>query len=355
MGASPHSSVPSKDSVGSGRSRRFRAGTRRWTTALGAAAVAAVSVSGLVLGAGSAAAATGTTVSVTPSNLQGFDFAETRATGHYEFTADGLHIRTEGNTSTDKVAAYKPVSATLASVAAGADPAVDYTNTAGIKPGYQMAFDKDGDGGFDGFLVGEPDAYGMKWWDNSGLLTPKDASLAGCDYKICATLDDISAAYPQAKISAIGFSLGSGVKGDGVLSSLTFLDTTYTFGLDPVANGGPADIAVKLDAPLLTNVGTDIPLTVTVTNNGPNAAGPFNVSAVTPGYDIKSAPGGTVAGNTATIPVTYLDKGATKTFVVTAKASAGFQLGLGVAYVVPGASPDTNLFNNFGITLLITR
>lgn len=114
--------MPSKDSVGSGRSRRFRAGTRRWTTALGAAAVAAVSVSGLVLGAGSAAAATGTTVSVTPSNLQGFDFAETRATGHYEFTADGLHIRTEGNTSTDKVAAYKPVSATLASVAAGPTP-----------------------------------------------------------------------------------------------------------------------------------------------------------------------------------------------------------------------------------------
>jgi len=201
---------------------------------------------------------------------------------------------------------------------------VDYTNTAGIKPGYQMAFDKDGDGGFDGFLVGEPDAYGMKWWDSYSFLTPKDASLAGCGYKICATLDDISAAYPQAKISAIGFSLGSGVKGDGVLSSLTFLDTTYTFGLDPVANGGPADIAVKLDAPLLTNVGTDIPLTVTVTNNGPNAAGPFNVSAVTPGYDLKSAPGGTVAGNTATIPVTYLDKGATKTFVVTAKASAGF-------------------------------
>jgi len=266
---------------------------------------------------------------VTPSNLQGFNFAETRTTGHADFTAEGLHTYTEGNTFTDKVAAYKPVSATLASVAAGADPALDYTNTAGIKPGYQMAFDKDGDGDFDGFLVGEPDAYGLKWWDSSGFLTPKDDSLAGCGYKICATLADISAAYPQAKISAIGFSLGSGAKGDGVLSSLTFLDTAYTFGLDPVANGGPADIAVKLDAPLLTNVGTDIPLTVTVTNNGPNAAGPFKVSAVTPGYDVKSAPGGTVAGNTATIPVTYLDKGATKTFVLTAKASAGFQLGLG--------------------------
>jgi len=117
---------------------------------------------------------------------------------------------------------------------------VDYTNTTGIKPGYQMAFDKDGDGGFDGFLVGEPDAYGMKWWDNSGFLTPKDASLAGCDYKICATLDDISAAYPQTKISAIGFSLGSGVKGDGVLSSLTFLDTTYTFGLEPRGQRWPS-------------------------------------------------------------------------------------------------------------------
>ena len=43
------------------------------------------------------------------------------------------------------------------------------------------------------------------------------------------TLDKWRAAFPDAQVLAFGFSLGSGVKGDGVITSIDFAGTSYTF------------------------------------------------------------------------------------------------------------------------------
>ena len=37
--------------------------------------------------------------------------------------------------------------------------------------------------------------------------------------------------FPAAVVQAFGFSLGSGVIGEGTLNSITFADTTYTFAM----------------------------------------------------------------------------------------------------------------------------
>ena len=43
------------------------------------------------------------------------------------------------------------------------------------------------------------------------------------------TLDEWRTAFPDAEVVAFGFSLGSGVKGDGVLNAITFAGDRYTF------------------------------------------------------------------------------------------------------------------------------
>lgn len=59
------------------------------------------------------------------------------------------------------------------------------------------------------------------------------------------TLDGWRAKFPNAQVQAFGFSLGSGVFGDGVINDLTFAGTTYTFraatvlaGKDECKDGG---------------------------------------------------------------------------------------------------------------------
>ena len=41
--------------------------------------------------------------------------------------------------------------------------------------------------------------------------------------------------YPNAKVLAIGYSLGSGILGDGVISQITAGGINYTFGLPAIA------------------------------------------------------------------------------------------------------------------------
>ena len=60
---------------------------------------------------------------------------------------------------------------------------------------------------------------------------PHTGGGSGSDYH--GTLDEWRAAFPNANVMAFGFSLGSGVKGDGVINSITFAGTTYTFA-EPV-------------------------------------------------------------------------------------------------------------------------
>ena len=57
-----------------------------------------------------------------------YDFDDSGDTGHYEATADGLHIWTEGTTSEDQVRLLQAVDIPLADVTSAG---VDFTNTSG--------------------------------------------------------------------------------------------------------------------------------------------------------------------------------------------------------------------------------
>lgn len=164
------------------------------------------------------------TTSTIVSKYEDFaDYDDTRDTGHTEFTKDGLHIWTEGATSTDKVAWYNEL--TPYDFSDIGTPSIDYVNTAGGKPGMQILFDKDGNGTQDAILVGEPGFYEGRWWSNTaGLGVP-----AGDGYNSSASLQEYLDANPMAQVVGVGFSLGSGVKGDGLLKSVTFGCQTWVF------------------------------------------------------------------------------------------------------------------------------
>jgi hypothetical protein len=164
---------------------------------------------------------------------QDFDpaLSDTRATGHYEVVGTGLRVWTEGSTSTDKVAEYVRTEVPLADVG---EPALEYTNTtSGGVPGFQLVVDFDGDGSDDGILVGEPGVYGDDWWLNNAAEpfvkagAPNTGGGSGSAW--FGTLDEWREAFPDAVVTAFGFSLGSGVKGDGVIDAIDFAGTRYTF------------------------------------------------------------------------------------------------------------------------------
>ena len=165
--------------------------------------------------------------------------SDTRATGHYELHGTGLHIWTEGSTSTDKVAEYVATSTPLVDVG---EPTLDYTNTTGAGvPGFQLVVDFDADGSADGILIGEPGVYGDDWWLNNAAAqfvkdgAPVEGGGSGSTWH--GTLDEWRTAFPDANVLAFGFSLGSGVTGDGVLDAIDFAGTRYTFAEHVVLTG----------------------------------------------------------------------------------------------------------------------
>jgi hypothetical protein len=195
-------------------------------TALAGAAGAA-----LAMAAGPAAAAPQTIL--VPDDFVA-QLSDTRATGHYEVVGTGLRIWTEGNTGTDKVAEYVATDTALTTVAAGPEPTLEFTNTSGGGlPGYQLVVDFDNDGTQDGILVGEPSAYGDDWWlNNAADQSVKDGAPVtggGSGSLWHGTLDQWSTSFGDARVVAFGFSLGSGVKGDGVIDAINFASDRYTF------------------------------------------------------------------------------------------------------------------------------
>lgn len=190
----------------------------------------------LTLATVTAATAAGGTITV-PTDFAP-ELSDTRATGHYEVVGTGLHVWTEGATSTDKVAEYVTTSTPLADAG---EPSLDYTSTTSGGPGFQLVVDFDGDGSGDGILVGEPAFYGTDWWASNGSKQfVKDAApshTGGFGSDNHGTLDQWRAAFPDAQVLAFGFSLGSGVKGDGVITSIDFAGTSYTFAQEVVLQG----------------------------------------------------------------------------------------------------------------------
>jgi LPXTG-motif cell wall-anchored protein len=176
---------------------------------------------------------------VTSHDLSAWDTSDTRSAGHFEVTDEGLHIWTDDNSSQAKVAAYYPApeGANLSNVGT---PAIDWVGTSPA-PGLQIVLDIPGGTGVDGILVGEPAFYGANWWlSNSSVQALKDAAPhtgGGSGSEWYGTLAEWNTALGgDGWIRAIGFSLGSGVEGDGVIKSLAFFGEKYTFTPKPTAD-----------------------------------------------------------------------------------------------------------------------
>ena len=94
--------------------------------------------------------------------------------------------------------------------------------------------DFDNDGDVDGILVGEK-VYGNNWWlTNSAQQFVKDGAPNtgggnGSDW--FGTPNEWLASFPEAQVKAIGYSLGSGVLGDGIIQQISLGCVNYTFGL----------------------------------------------------------------------------------------------------------------------------
>jgi hypothetical protein len=168
--------------------------------------------------------------------------SDTRPTGHVEFLKDGLHVWTEGNTSTDKAAEY-------VGVPTQGIPGTASLNWIGTQPqpGSQIVFDVDSDrtnANTWNILVGEP-VYGDDYWYPGGttralahgVTCPQTTGGSGSDCH--GTLAEWQSAVPAAQVYAVGFSLGSGVKGDGVIRDLQVGDTDYRFTSDPATTVVP--------------------------------------------------------------------------------------------------------------------
>ena len=203
---------------------------------LGLAGIVAL---GLTLAVAAPASAATSTIYVPDDFVK--SLSDTRATGHYELAGTGLHIRTEGSTSTDKVAEYDATKTPLSSVG---EPSFDYTTSGGGLPGFQLYIDANGDGQADGILVGENSVYGNDWWlSNSAQQFVKDGApshTGGFGSTNHGTLAQWRAAFPDTVVTAFGFSLGSAVKGDGVINAIDFAGTRYVFGKQTVLDGKAA-------------------------------------------------------------------------------------------------------------------
>lgn len=189
---------------------------------------AAVAATGLV---GTAQAAGPTTIVTVRQGDLIPALADTRSAGHVGFLGDGVAVWTDDATSQAKAAEYFPVTGALPDAASlewyGTQP----------QPGQQIVFDADGvtgNGNDFNILVGEP-VYGANWWLTNGssadakAADPSGAENGGNGSEWFGTLAQWKAALPDARVYAGGFSLGSGVKGSGVIASITYDGTEYRF------------------------------------------------------------------------------------------------------------------------------
>lgn len=196
---------------------------KRTLTATAVAILAAgLSLAGVSTSATAAPTNCGTTVS-TSSDAAGWDFSQTRTGGHNDYVATGLHVYTDSNTSLDKAAGYRALSIPLGDAGT---PTMTVTDATGVLPALQLGIDLTGDGTWDGYLVNEPASYGAdQWWTNKTTfgVTP------GGGYPSMGTLADYLAANPAAKVTDVGYSLGSGVKGDAIITSISAGCSAYEF------------------------------------------------------------------------------------------------------------------------------
>lgn len=210
-------------------------------------------------------------------DANGWDFSESRSGGHHEYVETGLRIYTDAADSNGKSAGYVATDLNLEDVGT---PVLNFTNTSGgAEPGINLSLIVNGV--WQGNLVKEP--LFSQWWLNKAV--PGMPAGPNPSYqKSYGSLNDFLFAYAQlgytgdeVKVVAIGYSLGSGAKGDGILTSITAGCVNYTFGAEKVAptvdyrlgvcypNGQEPDrFSSKNLYIILDNSGSTVPVTFTV-------------------------------------------------------------------------------------------
>jgi hypothetical protein len=196
---------------------------------------AGIAAAALVSLTPAAHAAASQTVMIRPGDFVS-QLSDTRSAGHVDFLEDGLHVWTDDATSNAKAAEYVAV------------PAQGIPSTASLtwygtspQPGSQIVFDVDSDrtnANTWNILVGEPTYADDYWYPGGttraaahGVTCPQTTGGSGSDCH--GTLAEWQQAVPTAEVYAVGFSLGSGIKGDGVLEDLQVGDTDYRFTTEP--------------------------------------------------------------------------------------------------------------------------
>lgn len=205
---------------------------------------------GLVVGA---LAVAGTIASVAPAQAANktvtanlVDLSETRSEGHHDFSTpeNGVRVYTDSSSSQAKAAGYFDVNKSLNATAA-VEPTMSWTANGAnlLRPGMQLKIDFDADGNIDGILVGEPSyadgtpLYGNVWWLSGNseafvkAVAPSHAGGFGSPDN--GTLAQWKTAFPVAKVIQAGWSLGSGVKGDGNILNMVIAGDTYRFAAAP--------------------------------------------------------------------------------------------------------------------------
>ncbi len=168
-------------------------------------------------------------------DANGWDFSQSRSGGHHEYVASGLRIYTDAADYDGKSAGYVATDLNLEDVGT---PVLNFTNTSGgAEPGINLSLIVDGV--WQGNLVKEP--LFSQWWLGKAVAGMPAGPNPGYQ-KAYGSIDDFLFAYGQlgytgaeVKIVAIGYSLGSGAKGDGILTSITAGCVNYTFGSETVA------------------------------------------------------------------------------------------------------------------------
>lgn len=264
-------------------------------------------------------ACTTTTGPVLSTNLvpNGWVYTETRAHGHNVYVTNALHIYTDGttdvgagNVNTDKAAGYYTPAASIALSAIGY-PSIDYSSTSGSLPGIQLIIDTNNDGVADATLVYESgmgsNPTGLassatgKWWATKDLGVG-DASAPNPSYqKSWGTLNEYLKKYPDARITSIGYSLGSGAKGDGLISGITAGCENFTFNQVNAPTAAPAPVTFQdvcgkaSDAVFIPTPGAGDHYTYTKTVDTRDADGVGTVTVVATANANYAFPAATVA------------------------------------------------------------
>lgn len=151
---------------------------------------------------------------------------DTRSAGHYEYVENGLRVWTDDNSSQAKVSRGIAHAFPLKNTGV---LDLDWTGST-PPPGINLFVNFGADG--NGTLVYES-VYGQDLWLTNGSSAAVKANApvngGGNGSQWHGTINQWLEKYPDAQVTGIAFSLGSGVLGDGVINSITANCTVFTF------------------------------------------------------------------------------------------------------------------------------